>query len=165
MRLPRPTYLILVAITLSVGVALVLWRTNEDLALEPTDSFVRPLDSSGMCSRDEDCWTDSECELLADVYPPSPEDCLRTNGTRDENCVTKLACNHKSATRYCRRAVGQCDRLGRCVDRGDPRCDGSAAAVCGCDGKTYQCPAEAAYLSTSVARVGACPDTSGRTGP
>ena len=146
MRLLQPRHAILVAILLGGGIVYVRYRTA-DTAADTSDSVVRPVDSSGVCRRNDDCDTDPECELLGDVYSNDPDDCLSDAGLVDPECMSRLPGTLKSASQFCRKAVGDCGGPGRCVARGDPRCDDSAGPVCGCDGKTYKCAAEAAYRS------------------
>jgi hypothetical protein len=56
---------------------------------------------------------------------------------------------------YCAKRPGECSATGACEGRPEV-CPLSIVAVCGCDGKTYAGPCEAAREGVNVAHVGAC---------
>ena len=76
-----------------------------------------------------------------------PDVCVATACTADLGCP---------AGAWCEREPGACEAAGKCTTYPDA-CAGLWEPVCGCDGKTWGSPCEAAIAGVSVATEGECP--------
>jgi hypothetical protein len=62
-----------------------------------------------------------------------------------------------AADEYCGTPVGMCNAAGTCQSVPRPNSMCPDIVVCGCDGKQYGTPCDAARAHQSLAAVGACP--------
>ena len=96
----------------------------------------------------------------APPYTPVPGDPRAPSGPGGTcDGIMGQAC---AAGLYCRHEAGVClstaDAQGRCAARPQV-CTRIYQPVCGCDGRTYGNPCEAAAAGTSIGRMGRCPGT------
>ncbi len=92
-------------------------------------------------------WTcqNNLCEAVCAPKPPQPIECIP--------CKTNADC---AIGEYCQKNPGQCDGPGVCLPIPPPDVPCIQVTVCGCDGKTYPTPCDAAQAGVSIDHYGAC---------